>query len=505
MIQRLRRARFVDVTEPLPPVWARRAPTQRDVAEWMGRDLCRVGVGKQFRDALVESIDRAEEVVLVVAFLLSDKAIADAMLQAVDRGVRVYVLTASEARLTRELRDDDGFEARMAEEHKKLLDRLAGKVVLRSAEHLHAKFLVTDPTTKPGGWLSTANFNLALLESVEIGIRLRPEEAKELATWFNWVFWKEAEHELVGKGRLSKTHAPPAEPSEPKPGAIVATARDETSLRETTLDLIRSARRRLIVSSYGLEDGHPAVEAIAKRAREGLPVTVLTRPRRAVGAACLALARAGATVLAHDTLHAKIVISDEQALVMTANLQRAGLDEGFEVGLRIRPDLVGAVQATLDSWIATFPWAFEPSLLPKSAPEDLCLVEFGLPKGRKQMRAEVEVDIGEVTAHDALSLNDAPVPPPANGKGEPSFARRRREVWHVAPPRLPRGAREVQQEQRRTERDKGGKQVERVVKVSYDPPVYEHNGKRYVVVSSDEQASDARVLAQAHSASVVTR
>src|SRR5262245_33788150 len=80
-----------------------------------------------------------------------------ALIEAAKRGVRVYLLVATEARLDKEIRSDDSFGIKTVEEHKRLLDRLAGWVYVRSAEHFHAKFVVADPKSRPHGVLLTAN------------------------------------------------------------------------------------------------------------------------------------------------------------------------------------------------------------------------------------------------------------------------------------------------------------------------------------------------------------
>ena len=77
--------------------------------------MFRVGPQGLLRSALIESIDRAREIVLAASFLLSDEGVADAMVRASARGCRVYVLTASETRLATVVREDDAFTARMVE------------------------------------------------------------------------------------------------------------------------------------------------------------------------------------------------------------------------------------------------------------------------------------------------------------------------------------------------------------------------------------------------------
>ena len=118
--------------EPLGAGWLRRCPTAPETTEQPGAEVFRTGPEGLFRNALVQSLNDAAEVALVCSFLLADKPLAKAILDAAQRGVRVYVLTAAEDKVSKTLADDDQFEQRMVEEHKQLLAQLAGKVMLRS-------------------------------------------------------------------------------------------------------------------------------------------------------------------------------------------------------------------------------------------------------------------------------------------------------------------------------------------------------------------------------------
>lgn len=505
MLEPLRRSRVIALDTPLPPVWVRQQPTQPDSPEQMGASLLRVGPDHTLRRALATSIDHAREVVLLASFLLSDELLADAMLRAADRGVRVYVLTASETRLATIVREDDGFEARMVDEHKKLLDRLAGPVLLRSAEHFHAKLLVTDPMSDPAGWICTANFNKALQESVELGVRLSASDAWGLAAWFAWVFWTEAERELAGKGRLAKVADPPGRPRRPDTGKIVVTAQDDTSLRDSVLSLLRSAQRRLLVATYGLDLDHEAVQLIAERARAGVPVVVLTRPRPAVAATVQVLVDAGATVMAHDKLHAKAIVADDQGMVMTANLQAHGLDRGFEVGVRLDAEGVRALSQTLESWERDFPWRFAASMPRTAHLGEVCLASEGLRTGRRTVEAEHVASLPPLTAPDAIDLAGAPDPELRPPRESDKFYQQVRYEWEVQPPRLPKKASEVRREEVRTETGDDGTTKEVRVKVPYDPPVFADGGRTLVLMESLDRAEAARLLAEELGARVVIR
>ena len=501
----LLRSAVQPLTDPLPPCWLRLRPSSPDTTERMGQSIMRVGPNASFRRALAETIDCAQQVVLIASFLFSDDLLADALIRATERGVRVYALTASENRVAALLREEDEFGKRMVKEHKALLNRLAGQIQLRSAEHFHAKFLVADPMGSARGWISTANFNKALEQSVELGVALSPESARTLAKWFSWAFWKEAERELASKGRLAKVAPPPAEPARPSTSDIVVTARGVTSLRSAALRLIKGARSELFVSSYGFGADHALVRAIAERAQRGVEVTVFTRPRPAVAEAVAVLASAGVTVLAHDKLHAKAIWTESAAMVLTANLSAEGMDHGFEVGVLLGESGQEELRCTFVDWWNQFPWKYAQGMKRTEHLGEICLVDEGLRSGIRQVVETREIRLSPVLAGCALELAGAPQPTLKAPRGDGSYPREIRFEWEVLPPRLPKNAKELKRVVERTVPGKDGKPSSIQDRQSYTPRAYALSSKKYVVLEDDSQTRAARALAKELGGVVVVR
>jgi cardiolipin synthase len=313
-------------------------------------------------------------------------------------------------------------------------------VLLRSAEHIHAKFLVVDPAspTRARAWLSTANFNKALEDSVELGVMLDAPGARAMAACFQWAFWCEAEHELRGPGRLVEIRPKhPGAPPRPDNETVFATLKDGTALRERVVALIRGARREILAASYGLGAEHPAVQALVEAAKRGVRVTVLTRPRRAVAAGVAALASAGISIVAHDKLHAKALVVDGQALVMSANLETQGLDKGFEVGALVSPGAARGVEETLRDWVSTFPWVYRADTTRGGHLGDFCPAAAALRDGVVKVTESHAQKLAAVVAPHALRLGEAPAPAlkPSPPKGE--LPRRVLFTWDVVPPTRP--------------------------------------------------------------------
>lgn len=493
-------------TDRLPDLWWRRRPADAGPRESVALGVWQTGPRGEFRRALVDAVDSAGQVVLVASFLLADATLADAMTRAADRGVRVYVLTASEQRVAKAHEADDVFEQKMVDEHKQLLRRLAGRALLRSAEHFHAKFLVVDPPSVAGArtraFLSTANFNRALTDSVDLGVELDPSQAVGLWKVFAFAFWTEAERELVDVDRLASVGEPPAMPMAPAGTGVLTTMKKSTTLRERVLALVRGATHRLIVASYGLSASHDVLLAIREAAARGVAVTVLTRPRPAVLAAARALAQAGVVVRAHEQLHAKAIVADGVGLVMTANLEAQGLDRGFEVGVQAE-SLSATLAGVLTDWEERFPWEF------RIGPERRHVVGEVLIGNRRSRDPKVAVvdlqtvALPAVEAYDALALDRAPAPDPQVPAAAHLLPCRVRFDWEVRPPALPEGAKERLRSVERITVGKDGKPVVVEERAAYEPPVYEHNGSVYVKLRSPEDIDAARHLAAELKAVVV--
>ena len=149
---------------------------------------------------IVKLLATAKRMAVVSSFLLADREIEDAILEAARRGVRVYALLASEARLDREPGDGE-FERRVLAEHQDMLRRLGGYVLIRSAPHFHAKLVLVDPHASPAGLLLTANLTREALErNEELAVELTPQDVAEAAEVVRWALWENAEHELVEPG-----------------------------------------------------------------------------------------------------------------------------------------------------------------------------------------------------------------------------------------------------------------------------------------------------------------
>ncbi|CAJ1870654.1 phosphatidylserine/phosphatidylglycerophosphate/cardiolipin synthase family protein [Aeromonas hydrophila] len=494
----LPRQTVIDLTcKPLGPGWLRRFATIPEQHEHVSPHVWRTGMKMRFRDTLALAINEAVEQVLLCSFLLADECLADALVQAAERGVRVYIITASEQRLSSLIGDEDDFGKRMVEQHKTLLSRLAGKVLLRSAEHVHAKFLVVDASLQhtAQAWLSTANFNKALQDSMELGVQLERDSIHALAECFHWAFWCEAQRELRSVNRLVEIKAPPAKPKLPSHHKVVATLKNRNDLRETIIAMLCGARHEVLVSSYGLDANHAVLDELVRAAQRGVRVSVLTRPRPAVAAGVKILADAGIRVVAHDKLHAKALVVDGKAMIMTANFDACGLDCGFEVGVKLSSVSSAAVEQTLREWLDTFPWVYRADAVRGEHLGDFCPVNKGLREGVVRVIAHCDHRLPDIEAEDALSLDSTSFPQvDIPEKTKEIIMQRLTLHLNVKAPRLPAGATEYKHSVEQ-ERLRDGKLVKERDWISFEPPAYQHKGVKYVVVRQAQEQEIARSTA----------
>ena len=479
----------------LPPTWVSRKRESTDQRE-LGNAVHISGKGGRLTERVTALLSSAKQKAVVSSFLIADREVEDAILKAAKRGVRVYVMLASEARLADEPGDGE-FERRMLDEHKDMLGRLGGWVLIRSAPHFHAKLVLVDPEMRPAGILLTANLTKeALGRNEELAVVLRPDEVKEAAELVRWAMWEDAKHELV-EPRNFRAVKPLGSVGHPAPlPHVLATTSSATQLRAEAVDLIDSASEKLIVASFGWAADHPVVERLCARAREGVALTVLARVRERAMPALVALAEAGAWVLGFKWLHAKALWADSgRALVMSANLEKHGLDDGFELGLRLKGEQAGELRMRLERWSSQAAWELLPTPALGEVVGDV-LVWYENQLLNRDVKPRLPIDLDAVTAASALDLKaPAPDPPRINGLPQPAHAAHELECrWLVRAPELHSKATEVTQ----PTSDKKAKPT------PYKPPVFkEPGGKLVVAIESREDIPSARQVVEEVGASAV--
>ena len=477
---------------PMPPIWTDSGGGNDVRQEDKGEGIYQSGPSRLFAQQIVSEITSAKEMIVVSSVLLADRVIEEALLTAAERGVRVYLLLAGEDRLEQEPAEGAEFGKKVVKQHRAMLSRLRGKVLVRSAPHFHTKVMLVDPRSGGPGFLLTANLTSEALErNQEAGVRLHPSETNELFKVLRWAFWEDAEHELISDPRLGEVK-PLGKVQFPGERSLIhATTRRESNLEAEILRIIRSATERLLVANFGWDANQEVVNLICQRARDGVEVIIITRPRPKTMEPLLAMQEAGATVLGYDWLHAKAVWSDAgEAIVMSANFQKEGLQTGLEVGLSLKDERAGKIRDLLQSWADDAQWWLEVGL---KAGKVLGKVKAWVNGTfeEAEIRESEEVPLPDLLAESADKLEEAPAP--SFPKTKAAFPRTHliRYQWKVIAPTLAPKSEELT----RKVPDPTDKKGKKTLRESFTPPMYrEPNGRKVVAIGGPEQMSAAKAL-----------
>ena len=295
----------------------------------------------------------AKETAVISSFLLSRETLIDAAEFAHGRGARTYWLTC-DARLAQMF--DESTSAQRIKQDMALYQEfglLAEAAVVRIGS-FHAKFLLVDPTTpNRKGWLTSANLvSAACDQNVEFVAELTGREIALLYQVTRYAFWHEANTEVMADGSLKSVPCPVQFPLPPKDAELLWTVGTKAhSLREAAFELVDSAKSSLTLCGYTWQQNHPLLMKVAKKAREGVDVRIFVREaneaKRHPTKVLNTLLEAGAKIYSVPGLHAKFLLNETDGLMGTANFAAKGLDDGFEVGLRLRDERLEQARAAL--------------------------------------------------------------------------------------------------------------------------------------------------------------
>lgn len=309
-----------------------------------------------------DCIDEAEEMVCITTFLLADRKVVDAVKSAANRGARIYLLIASENTLEKNYESEDDFSKKCIDSHIMLLDELSGKIFIRSAPSNHAKFVFIDPyTNNAKGYITTGNFTDEGIggRNEEMHYALEKKEVDVLANYFKHAFWNCAKHEMRSRQFVpaEKMMIPVDLPTETTQ-SIVTSLDGNKSLHDACLSMVKKASKSLVISAFGFDKDNDVVQEIAKKAKEGVKIIILSRIRPKNNEAVEFLCKAGATVYGFHYLHAKSIIADtSKAIMMTANFEDVSFSKSFEVGAIITEKrIINAYSNMLNNWIENSGW-----------------------------------------------------------------------------------------------------------------------------------------------------
>jgi|GEM_PF-4861312 phosphatidylserine/phosphatidylglycerophosphate/cardiolipin synthase-like enzyme len=357
--------------------WVRTGAQQRRLVPPVrvgSREVCVLSPEQELTVKLAEMARWAKDVICVSSFLIQRSDFTDELLKAASRGVRCYLLTAQKKDLMTASAELTDYERELVEEHKKLLDELAGKVKVRTSDHFHAKFALFDPKDKnPWGVMSTSNLVVEAMrgKNLELSVSLTGKEVRSFYHQFVRGFWQEASHELRLDGVLKAVGKPPigfdldqGDLSHP------ATYRGCNTLRDEILEYIDQATRSITIGAWSFQPGYGVASVLEAKAEKGVKVQVLCRTSEINTKALLQVLESGASVHGEDRMHAKFLVVDgERGLIMTSNFGPLGLDEGFESAVRLNPEECGRVESMLLGIAPSLGWELRSRTVLKDCPD----------------------------------------------------------------------------------------------------------------------------------------
>ncbi len=463
--------------------------------------LFQSGPKKVLVQEILAALKRAKSVVCVSTFVLQQSEITDELLALSKKGVRVYLLTASDNQLEKEDFEMTDFDRKVIPQHKMLLESFAGSILVRTANHFHAKFILIDPNAMDSqGFLLTANLTRgALFEDVafqghqfqcnfELAVRLSRQQIRGVFQQFLYGFWHEAKHELFEKEKLSGVGNAPHS-IELTDQAVQRTVGDERSLKNSILNIIDEATSYIILSAWSFDLDHEVAEKLLKKAQEGVKITIMTRNRNIPALA--ELVKHDAKIYGHERLHGKFIISDgNQGLLLTANFTHLGLDEGFEAGIKLSQPQINLLLDLHQQWAKSCRWTLEYNIAKKDINGEILIWgkdELDSLKVEKENINQIEMNAKSMTDYLNPTLT---LPDPITNK----LALISRYDFIVHPPHRPPQAKLIDMKSL-SENNEKDKIIATALK---QYALYRHKGKIYIDVTNDKQLSDVVELEGTH-------
>ncbi len=295
------------------------------------------GNQKTLFSKIINAIDKAQGFICLQSFLIQDSEIIDSLLKAVERKVKVFVLSSAEARLKDRIEEETDF---IKENYIKLINKkFKNHFVHRTAENFHAKYILIDPKTNPKGFICTNNFTEnGFTKNPELAVELNKEQCEELFKVFVYHFWEHSTDEQTAATEFEKVK-PVNKFTLSKLNNILLTSPNSelNTLNDALINSVKSAKKSISFSTFQLDKNTELIKTILEKAKQGIEVTLFCRPtEKQFNEQLKDLLKVGVQIYFHPLIHAKSLLIDENiGFVFTANLTNNGLEKGLEVGVKL--------------------------------------------------------------------------------------------------------------------------------------------------------------------------
>lgn len=314
------------------------------------------GEQKTLFSKMISTIDKAQEFVCLQSFLIQDSALIDSLLKAVERKVKVFVLSSAEARLKDRIEEETDF---IKANYIQLIDKkFKNHFVHRTAENFHAKYILIDPKTNPKGFICTNNFTEnGFAKNPEIAVELNKEQCVELFKVFVYHFWEHSTDEQIATTEFEKVK-PANKFSLSKLNNILLTSPNSelNTLNLALKNAVKNAKKSISLSTFQLDRNTELIKTILEKTKQGIEVTFFCRPtEKQFNEQLKDLLEAGVQIYFHSLIHAKSLLIDENVgFVFTANLTDNGLEKGLEVGIKLNEQQTADLSKIQSNWKKDF-------------------------------------------------------------------------------------------------------------------------------------------------------
>lgn len=314
------------------------------------------GEQKTLFSKMISTIDKAQEFVCLQSFLIQDSALIDSLLKAVERKVKVFVLSSAEARLKDRIEEETDF---IKANYIQLIDKkFKNHFVHRTAENFHAKYILIDPKTNPKGFICTNNFTEnGFAKNPELAVELNKEQCVELFKVFVYHFWEHSTDEQIATTEFEKVK-PANKFSLSKLNNILLTSPNSelNTLNIALKNAVKNAKKSISLSTFQLDRNTELIKTILEKTKQGIEVTFFCRPtEKQFNEQLKDLLEAGVQIYFHSLIHAKSLLIDENVgIVFTANLTDNGLEKGLEVGIKLNEQQTADLSKIQSNWKKDF-------------------------------------------------------------------------------------------------------------------------------------------------------
>ena len=274
---------------------------------------------------------------------------------------------------------------------------------------------------------------------------------EELFDLFRYAFVEICERELDRSARELKGRSEiKVQVAIPDNKSILCTLPNFTSIREKILELIKKAEKNLLISTFGIEKDHIVFQELKNALQRGIAVDFFTRTRPVLMPALLDLLEHGAKIYGHRFLHAKAIICDQNdGLIMTSNLQKHGLDEGYEIAVILSKSQLQDLQKIFTFWRNHFPWRLEKNIKISeiSSNQKILVWEKNNAKTFKTVTVKDEevIDYKKLTIRSLIDIEKKP----ELSHEENLLAHQYLHIWKISLPFLPKKSELICQKKKR--------------------------------------------------------